>query len=178
MVMDEPIRLVGMSEPPDGALAETADFEGFVAANQTRLFSSLCMITGSRHEAEEIAQEAFVRVLERWDRVQGLDDPAGYLFVTAMNVFRHRLRRAGIALRRSIGLAPTHDAFDSIEDREVVLHALARLPLDQRAALVITALLGYSSDEAGRMLGVRPSTIRARATRGRTALRDMIGEER
>jgi len=177
-VMDEPIRLVGTSEPPVAAPGETASFEGFVTENQTRLFGSLCVITGSRYEAEEIAQEAFVRVLERWERVRTMDDPTGYLFITAMNVLRQRLRRAGIALRRSVGVAPTQDAFGSVEDREVVLDALVRLPLDQRAALVVTALFGYSSDEAGRMLGVRSSTIRARATRARTALRDLIGEER
>jgi RNA polymerase sigma-70 factor (ECF subfamily) len=95
-----------------------------------------------------------------------------------MNYLLQLLRRAGIALRRSVGIAPTQDAFGSVEDREVVLDALVRLPLDQRAALVVTALFGYSSDEAGRMLGVRSSTIRARATRARTALRDLIGEER
>jgi RNA polymerase sigma factor (sigma-70 family) len=176
--MDEPLSLLAGSEPPAAPLAETASFEGFVIENQTRLFGSLCLMTGSRHEAEEIAQEAFVRVLERWDRVRGLDDPTGYLFITAMNVSRQRLRRAGIALRRSIGMAPSEDVFGPVEDREVVLDALARLPLEQRAALVVTALLGYSSEEAGRMLGVRPSTIRARATRARTALRDLIGEER
>jgi RNA polymerase sigma factor (sigma-70 family) len=149
-----------------------------VTDSQARLFGSLCLMTGSRHEAEEIAQEAYVRVLERWDHVQRLDDPTGYLFVTALNVFRKRLRRAGIALRRSIGIAPSQDAFGATEDRAVVLGALAQLPLDQRAALVVTALLGYSSEEAGRMLGVQPSTIRARATRARTALRELIGEER
>ena len=104
-------------------------------------------MTGSRHEAEEIAQEAYVRVLERWDHVQRLDDPTGYLFVTAMNVFRKRIRRAGIALRRSIGTAPSQDAFGAVEDRAVVLDASAQLPLDQRAALVVTALLGYSSED-------------------------------
>jgi RNA polymerase sigma-70 factor, ECF subfamily len=176
--MDEPLRLVDGSEPPAAAPAETASFEGFVVENQTRLFGSLCLMTGSRHEAEEIAQEAYVRVFERWDQVRRLDDPTGYLFVTALNVFRKRLRRAGIALRRSIGMAPSQDAFGAVEDRAVVLGALAQLPLDQRAALVVTALLGYSSEEAGRMLGVRPSTIRARATRARTALRELIGEER
>jgi RNA polymerase sigma-70 factor (ECF subfamily) len=176
--MDEPLRVVRASEPPVAESAEAASFEGFVTENQTRLFGSLCLITGSRYEAEEIAQEAFVRVLERWDRVRNMDDPTGYLFATAMNVVRQRVRRAGIALRRSVGVAPTHDAFGSVEDREVVLDAVARLPLDQRAALVVTALFGYSSDEAGRMLGVRPSTIRARATRARTALRDLIGDER
>jgi RNA polymerase sigma-70 factor (ECF subfamily) len=176
--MDEPLRLVAESEPPAAALAETASFEAFVIDSQTRLFASLCLMTGSRHEAEEIAQEAYVRVLERWDQAQRLEDPTGYLFVTALNIFRKRLRRAGIALRRSIGVAPSEDAFGTVEDREVVLGALAQLPLDQRAALVVTALLGYSSDEAGRMLGVRPSTVRARATRARAAIRDLIGEER
>jgi RNA polymerase sigma factor (sigma-70 family) len=174
--MDEPLRLVAASEPTTAVRAES--FEVFVTASQTRLFGSLCLMTGSRHEAEEIAQEAYVRVLERWDHVQRMDDPTGYLFVTALNVFRKRLRRAGIALRRSIGTAPSQDAFDAVEDRAVVLGALAHLPLDQRAALVVTALLGYSSEEAGRMLGASPSTIRARATRARTALRELIGEER
>ena len=176
--MNEPFRIVAEAEPPAAAPAETASFEVFVNASQSRLFGSLCLMTGSRHEAEEIAQEAYVRVLERWDQVQGLDDPTGYLFVTAMNVFRKRLRRAGIALRRSIGMAPSQDAFGAVEDRAVVLGALAQLPLDQRAALVVTALLGYSSEEAGQMLGIQASTVRARATRGRTALRDLIGEER
>ena len=176
--MKQPIRTVAEAEPPAATLAETASFEVFVTASQTRLFGSLCLMTGSRHEAEEIAQEAYVRVLERWDQVQGLDDPTGYLFVTALNVFRKRMRRAGIALRRSIGMAPSQDAFGAVEDRAVVLGALAKLPPDQRAALVVTALLGYSSEEAGQLLGIQPSTVRARATRGRTALRELIGEER
>jgi RNA polymerase sigma-70 factor, ECF subfamily len=176
--MDEPLRLVDGSELPAAAPADAASFEGFVIENQSRLFGSLCLLTGSRHEAEEIAQEAFVRVLERWDHVRNLDDPSGYLFVTSLNVYRKRLRRASLALRRSIGVAPTPDAFGAVEDRELVLDALAQLPADQRAALVATALFGYSSEEAGRMLGARPSTIRARATRARTALRDLIGEER
>jgi hypothetical protein len=122
---------VGTSEPLAAASTELASFEGFLTENQARLFGSLCLMTGSRYEAEEIAQEAFVRVLERWDRVGYLDDPSGYLFITAMNVFRQRLRRAGIALRRSVGVAPAVDAFSPVEDREVVLDALARLALDQ-----------------------------------------------
>jgi RNA polymerase sigma-70 factor, ECF subfamily len=175
--MGDPIRLVGGSEPSVAEFAELAtSFEGFVVENQTRLFGSLCLMTGSRHEAEEIAQEAFVRVLERWQQVRALDDPTSYLFVTALNVFRKRFRRARVALRRSIGVAPNQDAFGAVEDREVVLAGLAKLPLEQRSALVVTALLGYSSEEAGRMLGVRSSTIRARATRARTALRDLIGD--
>ena len=168
-----------MAEPePAATAAEAVSFESFVLENQTRLFGFLCLMTGSRYEAEEIAQEAFVRVLDRWDHVHRLEDPPGYLFVTAVNVFRKRLRRAKLALRRSIGAAPSDDAFGAVEDREVVQSALAQLPLDQRAALVVTTLLGYSSEEAGHILGARPSTVRARATRARTALRNLIGGER
>jgi RNA polymerase sigma-70 factor, ECF subfamily len=175
--VEEPLRIVAEPEPAATA-AEAVSFESFVLENQTRLFGFLCLMTGSRHEAEEIAQEAFVRVLDRWDHVSRLEDPSGYLFVTAVNVFRKRLRRAGVALRRSIGAAPSDDAFGAVEDREVVQSALAQLPLDQRAALVVTTLLGYSSEEAGHILGARPSTVRARATRARTALRNLIGGER
>ena len=175
--MEEPLRIVAEPDPAATA-AEAASFESFVLENQTRLFGFLCLMTGSRYEAEEIAQEAFVRVLDRWDHVHRLEDPPGYLFVTAVNVFRKRLRRAKLALRRSIGAASSDDAFGAVEDREVVQSALAQLPLDQRAALVVTTLLGYSSDEAGHILGARPSTVRARATRARTALRNLIGGER
>ncbi len=62
-----------------------ASFEGFFQEQHPRLFAALCLTTGSREEAGEIAQEAFVRILERWGRVSSLGDPPGYLFRTAMN---------------------------------------------------------------------------------------------
>jgi DNA-directed RNA polymerase specialized sigma24 family protein len=145
--MDEPIHLVEGSEPPLSTLAESAGFEAFLIENQTRLFGSLCLMTGSRHEAEEIAQEAFVRVLERWDRVWRLDDPTGYLFATALNVFRKRLRRAGIALRRSIGVAPSEDAFGVVEDREVVLGAM-RVASEYGDLAVQRSVLNLEADSA------------------------------
>jgi len=55
---------------------------------------------------------------------------------------------------------------------------MATLPTDQRAALVVTSLLGYPSEEAARILGIKPSTVRARATRARAALREAIGDPR
>ena len=84
------------------------------------------MITGDRFEAEEIAQEAFLRVFERWDRVSRMDEPAGYLFQVAMNVFRTRRRRASLGLRRAMRMAPAStDEFTEVEDRATVLRGLA-----------------------------------------------------
>ncbi|HEY5859013.1 MAG TPA: sigma factor, partial [Actinomycetota bacterium] len=69
-------------------------FEDFFKAEQHRLFGALCLLTHDRIEAEEIGQEAFVRVWERWDRVGVMADPTGYLYRVAMNLFRSRYRRA------------------------------------------------------------------------------------
>ena len=55
------------------------DFEGFFAEHRIGLFGALWLVTRDRHEAEELTQDAFVKVWERWDRVRELDDPAGYL---------------------------------------------------------------------------------------------------
>lgn len=72
-----------VGEPPIGALVVERDtFEEFFSAERDRLFRALCLITGSRDESEDVAQEAFLRVLERWDRVGGMEDPAGYLHRT------------------------------------------------------------------------------------------------
>jgi RNA polymerase sigma factor (sigma-70 family) len=175
--MDEPIHLV-----PDAGQhtkVSPAPFEAFVEDHQARLFGALCLVTGDRFEAEEICQEAFLRVFERWDRISEMDEPTGYLFRVAMNVFRTRRRRTALALRRATKLAPPPtDEFSAVEARETVLHGLAEVTPDQRAALVATALYGLSSEEAGRMLKIKPSTVRARATRARAALRDAIGEDR
>src|SRR5215203_4444518 len=86
---------------------ETRTFEEFFGSEHERLFGTLCLVTGDRHEAEEIMQDAFLRLWERWDRLAALDDLTGYLYRTAMNVFRNRYRRASLALRRTASLAPS-----------------------------------------------------------------------
>ena len=58
--------------------------------------------------------------------------------------------------------------------RETVRRALASLTPRQRAAIVMTELLGFSSSEAGKVLGIRPGTVRALATQGRAAFRDLL----
>ena len=147
-------------------------FEEFFTTNSQDLYGSLWLVTRHRFEAEEIAQEAFLKVWERWDRVAEMDDPVGYLYRTAMNVWRSRGRRAAVAIRRVVHAIPTDDDLVVIEERDVVVRALAPLTPRQRAALVLTDLLGLTSEEAGKALGVRPSTVRVLAARGRDRLRD------
>lgn len=150
---------------------ELGGFEDFFQAERDRLFRALCVITGSRHEAEDLAQEAFLKVWERWDRVGSMEDPAGYLHRTAMNTFRNRYWRTLTTLRRSVGFSPPRDVYEVVEDRQVVSRALATLSPRQRAALILTEAFGYTAEDAGRMLGIKGSTVRALNFQARSALK-------
>jgi RNA polymerase sigma-70 factor (ECF subfamily) len=155
-----------------GAVEHGASFETFFDTERARLFGTLCLVTGDRGEAEELMQEAFVRVWERWDQVRAHPDPSGYLYRTAFNVFRDRGRRALRSVRRMAAHAPTEDAFARIDEREVIIiDALRTLTPRQRAALVLTELLDFNSSEAAELLKVRPVTARVLASQGRTALK-------
>ena len=149
-----------------------ASFQEFFELEQERLLRLLWMVTGSLQEAEDIVQDAFLRVWERWPRVSTMDSPTGYLHNAAMNIFRNRYRRAKLGLRKAIGTDPPIDAFGSADDRISVSNALRGLTPKQRAALVLTDLLGYPAEEAGRMLGVRGSTVRSLSSTARAAMRD------
>jgi RNA polymerase sigma factor (sigma-70 family) len=104
-----------------------------------------------------------------------MDDPVGYLYRTAMNLFRKRYRRAVLAIRRSVGLAPSRDDFADADDRHTVRRVLATLPPRQRAALVLTEMLGLTAEEAGRTLGVKASTVRSLSRQGRESFRRVMG---
>jgi RNA polymerase sigma-70 factor (ECF subfamily) len=169
-----------MTDPivvPEAALDEleaSRTFEMFYEAEARALFQRLWLVTGNRAEAEELMQDAFLSLWERWNRVGAIDDPLPYLYRTAMNLFRNRYRRSVLALRRTVGLTAQNDDFSEADDREVVRHVLATLPPRQRAALVLTEILGFSSKEAGNVLGVTDATIRSLTRHGRDAFRTLM----
>ena len=175
--MDEPLQLVAQSAQEEArAVAEPLSFEAFFQAEARTLFRRLCAVTGNSAEAEEIMQDAFLALWERWDRVDEIQDPTGYLYRTAMNVFRKRSRRAALALRRTISLAADPSPFSEIDEQQDAVAALAELTPRQRAALVLTDVMDYSSEEAGRALGVTAGTVRGLASRAREALRRQMGD--
>ena len=156
------------SESVDG---EAVTFEGFFEEQKEHLLRMLSVITGSRAEAEDLAQEAFTRVFERWETVAAMEEPAGYLHRTAMNLFRNQYRRARVALARTMRLGPELDVFKRVDDRDAATRALGALTPRQRAALVLTEALGYSGEETGRLLGIKASTVWALTHQARAALR-------
>src|SRR5262245_56624078 len=66
----------------------------FFEEENDRLFKALYFVTGDRHDAEELTQEAFLKLCERWDEIDRIDDPTAYLFRVGLNAFRRQRRRA------------------------------------------------------------------------------------
>ena len=157
--------------------ASAASFEGFFEAERDSLYRTLWLVTRNRFEAEELTQEAFVRVLERWERVSAMEEPRRYLYRTAMNAFRTGYARARLAARRSMGLVPDDDAMAAIDQRDATVRALAELSPRQRAAVVLTDMLGFRSEEAAKMLGIRASTLRMHASRAHAALKETMARD-
>src|SRR4029450_6737052 len=128
--MGEVARLRRRSEAPEGSMApgqEPASFEAFFEDEKDRLLRVLAVITGSRGEAEDLAQEAFTRMFERWDEVGHMVVLAGYLHRPGMNLSRAKHRRARVALKRAAASRPERDVFEAVEERDAATQALARL---------------------------------------------------
>src|SRR5207247_4689499 len=123
-------------------------------------------------------QDAFVRVWSKWPKVASVPDPQGYLYRTAMNVFRSRVRRAKVAVRKATRTLPPDDLLAAVEERDAVIRALAPLTPRQRRAVVLTAARGSAPEHAPGALAGRPPPARAWAARGRRPPRDPRGEER
>jgi RNA polymerase sigma factor (sigma-70 family) len=147
------------------------DFATFFADEHRELFRLLCFVTGNRADAADLMQEAFLKLWERWDRIERIADPRAYLFRVALNGSQRRMRTALRAARRLVPVASSHDPFDEVNLREDVRRMLLGLSPRQRAALALLDLYGYGSQEAARIMGIRPSTVRALATQGRAVLR-------
>ncbi len=147
------------------------DFREFFEGEYRRLAKALFLMTGDPFEADELAQEALVRVFERWDRVRVMASPAGYLYRTALNLSRSRVRRLASRAKHVLALSPQSDPLAGVEARDEVRRLLAALPRGQREAVILVEWLAMSAEQAGAILGIDASTVRVQLSRARKALR-------
>jgi len=168
-VMIEPTSL-----PVTAGVDEVPPFEAFFLAEHERLFRALYLLTGNRDEADDLAQEALMRAYERWDRVSAMDSPAGYVYRTALNLYRSRLRMLVVRARRVFATSPAEDPSGSVAASHDIRRAVQRLPRGQREALLLVEWFGLDSEEAGRILGIDASSVRGRLHRARSSLRERL----
>jgi RNA polymerase sigma factor (sigma-70 family) len=161
---------------PREAATATLDFESFFRAEYRSLCQALVLLTGDTFEAEELAQETMTRLLERWDRVGRMDSPTGYAYRTALNLQRKRIRRLAVRAKKRFASVPVGDPGPDAGERHDVRRALASLPEGQRAALVLVDWLDMDTEDAARVLEIKPGALRVRLHRARQGLREALGE--
>ncbi len=157
-------------------MAEAREFEVFFQAQYPALVRAFYVLTADRAEAEELAQEAMARAYERWDRLRKMESPTAYVYRVGVNLNRHRLRHLAIRARR-LRTTRQPDSEPPPGVRAEIAEAIASLSKGQREAFLLIEWLGLSADEAGRILGIEPGSVRSRVHRARGVLRDRLGDE-
>lgn len=129
------------------------------------------LVDSSAH-AEEIVQDAFAKVFERWSR---LDEPGGYLRVSVVNGARSELRKREV--RRRFGFTRRgEDIEEVVEQRDYLIDALDQLSVNQKTVLVLRFYADLSEREIADALNMRPGTVKSTASRGLRNLRKALGQ--
>ncbi|MEH0845098.1 SigE family RNA polymerase sigma factor [Micromonospora sp. CPCC 205711] len=160
---------------PPRVVPTAVDFTDFYQAHFHRLAVQLYAYLGDHAEAQDLTQEAFCRLLERWGRVSGYDDPSAWVRRVAWNLATSRLRRVRTAVRHLARQREEHVAGPE-PDRVALVRALATLPASQRRAIVLHHLGQLSTREIAEQEGVAEGTVRSWLSRGRAALATHLTE--
>jgi RNA polymerase sigma-70 factor (sigma-E family) len=168
--VDGAVRAAAASNRDPGA--EVLSFEQLYKREYDPMLRIAFLLVGSEGTAEEIVQDAFVRVHGRFSR---LDSPGGYLRTSVVNGCRDRLRRRGLFASRIriLGAAPDRQSSPAIDHADLY-HSLMRLPHRQRAAVVLRFYEGWTDTDIAAAIGVRPGTVKSLVHRGLAALRKEI----
>lgn len=173
----EQFRVVeGMAEGNEGGGAgRTAGrLEDAYVRNAPAALRLAYFLTGDRDAAQDLLQDAFVRVCARMRHLHAVDDLDAYLRRTMVNLFtsalrRRKVERAWLAKERATS-APATIEHDPAE-RDEMWRALQRLPLRQRAAVVLRFYEDLSEHEAAQVLGCSTRALNSLVTRALQALR-------
>ncbi len=183
-------------EPDDRALLDrhlAGDDDAFGALftrHRDRLWAVALRTTGNPEDAADALQEAMIAAFRRAGSYRGDAAVTTWLHRIVVNASLDRIRRRAVRAAdplpedddgRTVATAPAGPAakqaaadpalaVESGERRAAVLAALRRLPVEQRAALVLVDMEGFSMAEAAEILGTAVGTVKSRCSRGRARL--------
>jgi RNA polymerase sigma factor (sigma-70 family) len=146
-------------------------FEGFYRRAWPDAVRWATALTGSVAAGEDLAQDAFARVRSRFASIDNAD---GYLRATIVNLARDERRSSDRRAARELRAVGDSTAMPAEVREPRVLDALARLPYEQRATLVLRYWADWDEAAIAAALGCRAATVRSHAKRGLDALRKSV----
>lgn len=161
------------------------EFEDFVAARGAALVRSARRLLRDPHDAEDVVQDVLVKVHRHWATVVRQEVPEAYVRRVLVNACTSFWRR-GVRRERPVDDASLHLVLDlrdraadepgRLDEREVVLALLRRLPAKQRAVLVLRHYEGLPDAEVAAIMGTSVQTVRSNVHRGLASLRALMTE--
>lgn len=162
------------TEEPVALVARMYREEGASLVRLARLF------TDDRNAAEDLVQEAFIRLQRSAHRISDPAKVAPYLRSIVLNLARDHNRRGLMSLRHreppspEASAAVTEDTVVAAEEGAQVIDALRDLPSRQRDCLVLRYYMELSEREIAETLGISPSSVKTHCRRGMAALQDRL----
>ena len=160
-------------------------FAVLIARHQDRMWAVAIRIMRNPEDAADALQDAYIAAFRRAASFRGESQVTSWLHRVVVNACLDRLR--SVRLRetkplpenldrsRKMGVI-TKDPVEIKEQRSVVAAALGTLNADQRAALVLVDMEGYSVEEAAQIFGCAPGTVKSRCARGRARLLPLLSQ--
>lgn len=171
-------------------MSDTDQFEAFMKAYQNMVFSTAVRLLGNSAEAEDIAQEVFVKAHERFAELSSSPTAGGWLKTVARNLSLNHLSRYRSRWRFfSEMFAPRDDEeveidfaapdtmnpeLDRADQRELLEQALQKMPAAQRVPLVLYHFENLSYEEIADQLKISLSKVKTDIFRGRATLRKKL----
>jgi RNA polymerase sigma factor (sigma-70 family) len=165
-----------------GAREHAGDILAVYDANQRDLFSFALAVTRDRGAAEDLVQEAFLRLVRETRAGRLPDQPRAWLYRVTVNLARTRARRAVVAdrwrslFRDRLSIISAEEQVVGREQRDLLRRALGHLPLDARTAFLL-ASDGHSGREIAGLIGKSEGATRTLLYRARRDLRRTIESE-
>lgn len=145
-----------------------------------RLVGLLTSVGGSRSDAEEVAQDAYVKLLPRWNKIRTYDDPEAWVRAVAVRMLISRRRRATVAARglRRLAAHPQRTTETELSpDAVAVSAALGALPVSHRAVIVLHHVVDLPVEQVAAELHIPLGTVKSRLSRARAALAPLLEPE-
>jgi RNA polymerase sigma-70 factor (ECF subfamily) len=160
---------------PGEALVRDVDgFDEFYRGSRQRLLGYVYVVTGDLAEAQDAAQEAYVRAWQRWATVGRYEDPEAWVRMVATRIAVSRWRSLRSRARAHLRHGPGDPVPEHGPDTVDIVTAMRRLPQEQRTALTLYYLLGLPVADVARQTGAPEGTVKARLARGRAALTGLL----
>jgi RNA polymerase sigma-70 factor, ECF subfamily len=148
-------------------------FEALYEEEFRAVFRAAYLLSGDRELAEDAAQEAFARALERWRRLKGEPWAGGWVMTTALNVVRRSLRRRG----EPGNLESPEPGNQTLDEAIDLWRGVRDLPRRQREAVVLHHVLDLPVADCGRIMRCSAGSVKRHLSRARAALARRLVEE-